>query len=186
VIFPVAQVFFSCSTENRGAADDLLFNMDSLIQAQPKSGISISKTASLGDDVGNGTAEISSDWKEELAAFTRIGIMNLPVWQNSYLTASGPDPTSNLMLKKIYATDSAAPVRELRLAFFPERRQIIRLEAKLSESGMFYSRQENLNMEFDPATGRLERYSVSGTQKLAWFEPDQYRISAFVSYPENP
>lgn len=186
LIFPAAQVFFSCSPEIRETEAGLLVNMDSLIQSQPKSGVAIKKTASLGDDSGNGTTELSSEWNEELAAFSRIGIMNLPVWRNAYLTSRGPDPNSNLMLKKIYATDSAAPVRQLLLAFFPDRKQIIRLEAKISEAGMFYSKKEILNMDFDPATGRLEKYSVSGTQQLAWFKPDTYQISASFSYAENP
>jgi hypothetical protein len=184
--FIIGQTFFSCSSEKGNTTESVLINMDSLINAQPISGVTINKTAMLKNETGTGTNEVSLSSEEELSAFVRIGVINLPVWRNSYKVTTGADPNSNLMLQRIYSVDSAAPVRELRITFIPENKQIIRLEARVNESGLFYSKQESLTMEFDPHGGRLEKYSVSGTRKIAWFESDQYSINASVRYSDKP
>jgi len=184
--FIIGQTFFSCSSEKGNTTEAVLINMDSLINAQPINGVTINKTATLKNETGTGTSEVSLRSEEELSAFAHIGVMNLPVWRNSYKVTTGADPNSNLMLKRIYSVDSAAPVRELRIAFIPENKQIIRLEASINESGLFYSKQESLTMEFDPHGGRLEKYSVSGTRQIAWFESDQYSVNASVLYTDNP
>ena len=182
----VGQIIGSCSSENRNTTEPVLINIDSLLNAQPTSGVSVNKTATLKSETGTGTSEGALTSEVELSAFARISVMNLPVWRNSYQMTTGADPNSNLKLKRIYAVDSAAPVRELRITFIPENRQIIRLEAQVNESGLFYSKQEILHMEFDPHGGRLEKYSVSGTRQIAWFEPDQYSINASVRYSDKP
>lgn len=181
----ISQTIFSCSSENRNTTESVLINIDSLISAQPASDVSINKTATLKNKTGSGTAKVSVNLEEELSAFSRIGVMNLPVWRNSYRMTIGADHKSNLMLKKIYAVDSAAPVRELGVTFMPESKKIVRLEARINESGLFYSKQESLTMEFDPHGGRLEKYSVSGTRQIAWFEPDRYQVSASLKYSDK-
>lgn len=179
LIFEVG--LFSCAPESGQLSEKIWINMDSLIRAQA-TGVTIEKTARLGDDQSTGTTSVQENWSGELEAFARLSVMNKPVYRNQYLETTGPDPTSNLFLKKIIATDSTAPVRELRLSVHPDTWRIIRLEGSLRESSLLYSKQEELTLEFDPHTGRLERYAVSGKQKMAWFKPDAYEVKASVIY----
>lgn len=178
--------FSACSFNEDDFTSHLFINMDSIIHAQPANGVRIEKQASIGIDQSNGSVVITKNWETELAAFARIDVMNKPVYKNIYQLQSGSDPSSNLALKKLLSTDSIAPVRSLKLFSLPQENQIIRLEAELKESGLFYFKKEKLIMEFDPYTKRLERYSVNGQQQLGWFEPETYMVQGSVQYTQIP
>lgn len=178
----LATVLFSCTDETTSVSGTQWINMDSLINAQMTSKATIEKSAMLDNQRSEGKVSVNTNWSSELEAFSRLAVMNKPIYRNQYSKSSGPDPYSNLILKKIVATDSLAPVKELRISVLPDSHQIVRLEGILKETSLLYSKDEQLIMEFDPHTGRLERYSVTGKQKLAWFKPDQYDIKASVIY----
>lgn len=178
-----ASALFSCASETDSITDSRWINIDSLINAQITLGVRIEKSTTLNNVNSDGEVTKPKNWNSELEAFARIAVMNKPIYRNQFSITFGADPNSNLQLKKIMATDSSAPVRKLQISILPQSHQIIRLEAFLKENSLFYSKQERLIMEFDPHTGRLERYSVNGWQKMAWFRPDQYGIRASVSYP---
>lgn len=178
-----AVAFFSCAPEAETIADAGWINMDSLINAQVTPGARIEKSATLNNQQSDGEVAKTKNWNSELEAFSRLAVMNKPIYRNKYSMTIGPDPNSNLQLKKIVATDSAAPVRKLQISILPQSHQIIRLEAFVKENSLFYSKQEELVLEFDPHNGRLERYSASGWQKMAWFRQDNYSIKATVNYP---
>lgn len=175
---------FSCAPESSETTGTSWINIDSLIAAQTPVGATIEKFAALDSGSSSGSVAITENWSEELAAFARIGVINKPIYRNNYTTHRGPDPNSNLELVTLTATDSTAPVRTLKIFYLPDPQQIIRIEAGMKESGLYYSKEEQLSMEFDPQSKRLERYSVTGQQQLAWFSPDRYSIKALVRYAD--
>jgi len=177
---------FSCSPENTEQVSAGWINMDSLIAAQIPHGVAIEKRASLDSSSSSGSVTIKENWSEELASFARIGIINKPIYRNLYHKEIGPDPNSNLNLLFLSATDSTAPIRQLKILYRENPKEIIRLDAVVKESSLFYSKEETLSMEFDPHTKRLERYTVDGWQQMAWFKPETYRIAAHVRYTEAP
>ena len=177
---------FSCAPENTEQVSTGWINMDSLIAAQIPHGASIEKLAALDSSHSSGRVTIKENWSEELAAFARIGVINKPIYRNLYRKEVGPDPNSNLNRLFLSATDSTAPIRQLKIIYRGNPKEIIQLEAVVKESSLFYSKEETLSMEFDPHTKRLERYTVGGWQQMAWFKPETYRISAQVRYTEAP
>ena len=177
---------FTCTPENTEQVSTDWINMDSLIAAQIPHGASIEKLASLDSSRSSGRVTIKENWSEELAAFARIGVINKPIYRNLYHQELGPDPNSNLNLLFLSATDSTAPIRQLKILYRENPKEIIQLEAVVKESGLYFSKEETLSMEFDPHTKRLERYTVDGWQQMAWFKPETYRISAQVRYTEAP
>lgn len=176
-------IAISCIGENEQLSSRKLINMDSVISAQIPFGAVVEKNATFDSESSTGVVKITNNWKVELAAFGHLDIINKEVYRNFYRVDHVPDPNSNLFLKVINATDSSAPIRQIKILFKEIPVKIVRVDAMVRESSSYYSNNEKLYLEFDPHTGKLEKYVAAGEQKIAWFKPKKYEVRAFIKYP---
>lgn len=160
----------------------LIPDIDSLLSVGTSGRSSIVKTSVLNGVTSTGTYAVTAAFVEELDVFTAVASMNRPVFRNSYFRRLRPDDKSNLLITEWIATDSAAQVRFLRLYRHDSLPGIMRMEALLSQSSLFFSKEERLKVTFDPWSGRPEQYEASGRQKIAWLKPDGYSVQATIIY----
>ncbi|MFM8347910.1 MAG: hypothetical protein ACKOAR_07685 [Bacteroidota bacterium] len=181
----LAALSFSC-TQQESSADlpGLIPDIDSLMSAGRADRSSIIKTSVLNGVPSTGTYPATAAVDEELDVFTALESMNRPVYRDSYSRTIRPDNTSNLMITEWIATDSAAQVRFFRLYRHDSLPGILRVEAMLKQSSLFFTKEERLNVSFDPWSGRPEHYETSGSQQIAWLSPDRYSVQARIIYKQ--
>lgn len=167
------------SSENQ---KKLIPDIDSLMSVGKSERASIEKESVLNGVHASGTYPATEAFAEELDVFAAVESMNRPIDRDSYHHSLRPDDKSNLMITEWIATDSAAHVRYFRLYRHDSLPGILRMEALLKQSSLFFTKQELLMVAFDPWSGRPEHYEASGHQKIAWLTPDNYTVQAKVIY----
>ena len=179
----MAVIMTSCSMDaGSGESRRIIPDIDSLMAIGADARGTVQKTSKLNGEETVGNYSPGKAFTEELEVFKSVESMNLPVHHEHYIRSEKPDDSSNLLITEWVATDSAAPVRSLRLHRREGEPAIIRLAAKIRNEGMFFSKSESLLIEFDPWTGRPERYAVTGRQRIAWLKEDVYAVQAEIGY----
>lgn len=176
---------FSCTQQEPSANfPRLIPDIDSLISAGALERSSIIKESVLNGVHSAGTYPATAAFDEELDVFVAAESMNRAIYRDSYRRALRPDDKSNLMITEWIAADSSAQVRYFRLYQHDSLPGILRMEAMLKQSSLFFTKQEQLIVVFDPWSGRPEYYEASGNQQIAWLTPDVYNVQVKINYKQ--
>jgi hypothetical protein len=176
----------SCAGENQTA--DSLYDIDSVIHHQISNFVDqraeIEKKAVL-----NGVEKItviqpkdSAAWKEELAIFLELDIINRPINRSLYKVQNLADTESNLRIKSFTATEQL-PVKFLKVYYFKTMDRIRKIEAEYNARNSLYKSTRLLTLEFEDIAGKatLTSYAVDGGQKMFLDDSVQYTIDAGIA-----
>lgn len=122
------------------------------------------------------TREIN--WTRELELFSQADI-NKQALRNSYQISRPDSLTYQYTLKK---SEEKLTVRSLRVLLDSATRQPRRIEAVLQTDNALYASERQVWMESGLARNgwQLQRYKVSGFQKLPYFDKSQFSVEGIV------
>jgi hypothetical protein len=183
----ICSLFISgCAGENQTTAP--LYDIDSVIHHQIShfvgQGVEIEKKAVL-----NGVEKVtviepkdSADWKEELAIFLELDIINRPINRGLYKVEDIADTESNLRIKSFTATEQLA-VRSLKVYYFKSMDRIRKIEAEYNARNSLYQSMRLLTLEFEEIAGKatLTSFAVNGGQKMFLDDSVEYTIDAGIA-----
>lgn len=175
-----------CAAENQ--TTDSLYDIDSVIHHQIShfvdQGVEIKKKAVL-----NGVEKVtvirpkdSVDWREELAIFLELDIINRPINRRLYKVEELTDTESNLRIKSFTATEELT-VKFLKVYYYKTMDRIRKIEAEYNARNSLYKSTRLLTLEFEDISGKatLTSYAVDGGQKMFLDDSVQYTIDAGIA-----
>lgn len=162
------------------------FNGDSLIDKQVKflssKLYSLTKFTLVGD-VPDSSKLLHNqiDWANELRPLRVISLLNKAAYRNDYEISTAPDQTSNLMIKT-WRGKANTPVREIKIYYLNGLDQIKKLEAEVIEENFIFSSYQSIQLEFSilDLAPRLERYKISGTQRLLLVGSNNFTLEGTI------
>lgn len=165
------------------------FNGDSLIDSQVKllsSDLYSLTKFTLGDGVPDSVKLVNNQlvWANELRPLRVISLLNKPAYRNDYEISTARDQTSNLLIKT-WRSKENAPVREIKIYYLNDQDQIKKLEAEIVKKNFVFSSFQSIQMEFSilGLVPRLERYKISGSQRLLLSSPDNFTLEGTIELP---
>ncbi|HZX73682.1 MAG TPA: hypothetical protein VFE57_04625 [Cyclobacteriaceae bacterium] len=180
-------LFIGCESET--SSKKAYLDIDSLISTQVKNlteaKAHVLKTASLGNVEDQ--SEFNPDslgWTTELDIFRQLDIINKPTNKDSYEIIDGQkDVNSNLTIRA-YKAKSELPVRNLKLYYFNDLKNLKKLEAVFAEKNVLYSTERSLSLDFDEIAGKntLASYSIEGIQKMIISDTVHFTVKCTVIY----
>ena len=172
----------ACTRPENIAGPEGFLNLDSLVYAQEKFSADFIKKVSLDGKIGDSVIQSPGDWKAQLSFLQRLEVMKKPVYRKSYSTSLKKDSLSNLWVKTWESSDSTAPVRFLKIYFVEQPYKAIRMIADVREKNILFSKSEHYVLHFDAFRPRVDRFQITGTQKVIWMDPRSYAIDVSVRY----
>lgn len=172
--FIFLQFCFSCSNPAEKAQKHLYFEWKQFLQAEITRLKSINppirKSIILNEKKEEKTLH-QVNFENELSLFLDADL-NKPAFENSYDNLSENNiiwyslkKEENLKVKKVLI--------HLDNAEMPENVEIV-----IQEKNILFSTEKKLNMHF--TEGKLQTYSIEGTQQLAWLSPTNYKMMGVI------
>ncbi len=121
------------------------------------------------------------DWKNELAIFSELDVINKPINKGAYKVENQADAKSNLSIKSFYTT-ADLPVKYLRIYYHQSLNKIRKIEAQYNDANSLYMSSRYLAMEFEDSFNKtiLTSYSIKGGQKMFLDDSVQYTIGVNI------
>jgi len=121
------------------------------------------------------------DWKNELAIFSELDVINKPINKGAYTIGNYADKKSNLSVKSFNTTEDL-PVKYLRVFYQQSPGRIRKIEAQYNEANLLYSSTRFLTMEFEDIFNKtvVTSYSINGGQKMFLDDSVQYIVGATI------
>ena len=179
-------ISMSCSNERIKPAG--LYNIDSLIVTQIDYLIA-HKATMRKETTLNGIEKISTtipknamDWKNELAIFSELDVINKPINKGAYTIENHADIKSNLQVQA-FNTTADLPVKYLRVYYQHSLNKIRKIEAQYNEANTLYTSARFLAMEFEDSFDKtiLTSYSIKGGQKMFLDDTVRYTIDVSIN-----
>lgn len=175
-----------CSRDQQTNADQLLA-FDSLWLAQVKALTEMK--AELTKEVRmNGTTEsttyIPKDtliWANELEIFQQIASINKPANRSYYQETIFDDTSSNLTIRSL-KTNEKFVVKEVRVYYLEDPKNIRKIEAITSERNSLYKSARSLSLNFNEVNNKtlLTSYSIQGGQHMMLGDTVQFDIQSTI------
>lgn len=137
----------------------------------------ITKTLRLNTKTSRQTTR-DVNWTRELELFSQADI-NKQALRNSYQITRPDSLTYQYTLKK---SEEKLTVRSLRVQLDSATRQPRRIEAVLQTDNALYGSERHVSMESGSAQNswQVQRYKVSGFQKLPYFDRNEFAVEGIV------